>query len=302
MRKLFHPLAIVAMGVAILSGFALTASKPARSPEFNRIEKIVMRLDAAEKSLPTTHYEVNDLSMYEWAVEILPFFQSTGIEDTVTMPSNIQFELFLDPFRINMADQVLAYAQCNFDNLIVINARQANPLSAWYGMPNFVLTLAHELAHVQGACGGSSVLDESSAQEMSLTVLAAMVDDGNSKVFLSLVDELRGMGIGSLRYLAMKDPALMPRFQKDLNKIFPNAFDRADFAQRVRFWTGHERERKDLLYKYSYLPFTHIMDSLKSGKLTGVETRPGATKTIDISDIRYVMNHLMDLANGVRGH
>jgi len=295
--KLKVAVAWIALTVGI-AGMAGAFSHSHKQTQFERIASVVQRLNEAEKKLAGQHYVANDATALQWAAELFPYYFSEGIIDSPTYPSAITFRLFVDPGTLGVADQVLAYAECGPQDAkaIVFNARQDNPVSAWVNPNDFVLTLAHELAHIEGACGGVSELDESSAQEIALEVVSAVVDSGNSQALLSLVEELRSMGLGSLHYLAMKDHSLSDEYRAVLSKVYPDILKRADFDKRDRYWANYPKQRLEILYKYRYLPFTHILDSLASGELTGVEVSPGVTKTIKIDDLQYVFAHLEALA------
>ena len=267
-------------------------NKPALS--FVETERLIVRLASLEKKLPVQHYAVTPANIRQWENEALPFYKSLGIVPAITSPWPITIEQFTDESRIAMHDQVLAYAQCMFGGGIVINARQANPHSAWYAPPDFLLTLLHETAHMESACGGDTVLDESSAQLIALEVDAALVDTGNDQALLSLIDELRTMSIGSLHYMAMADPRLADDYVRFLPTAYPDALDRASVAARDRFWESNPEERKGILYRYRYLPVQKIVAGLRSGILTGVETGYPA-QTLKIGNLKYALAHLDEL-------
>lgn len=200
-----------------------------------------------------------------WTQEIVPFYGYEGIDNPdddansflgIQYPSKISFGYYQNGEE---HIHVLGTTNC-LDNEVVINARYANPDSPLYNRPDALLTLTHELAHVQGICFGQPPqLDaEVSAQLSALEVLAAMVDKGNTLAFIPLVNELRDMSMASAWAFAMKEGRL-----DDYNalkaEITSSAFDLASYNKSERYWEGDPDQLQHILTSYNVVPLEEIV-------------------------------------------
>ena len=275
-------------------------AKPGLS--FDETERLLERFSALIDELPPTSSPVRQRDLKLWVREILPWFQTEGVVARVVVPRTLSSRAFTGDGFAN--DHLLAAGSCWFDS-VLLNRRVFSPVSSWYGRPDFLATLVHELAHVQGICIGSDTLQvEASAQMAALEVMAAMANDGNEPMAISLLFELRRMCLDALEGEAWGNPARQQSVRGLDRRVMHNALAEARNAQAERYWRGSKersRQLRDVLNSYAEVPLQRIVAALHTGSVWNIQLpindpgRGGSTsgplKRLRIDDLSYFLAH-----------
>lgn len=232
-----------------------------------------------------------DEDLLLWTMEIMPYFEYEGIvEDKepgeyngLVYPPVMKFVDYQDGL---MSHHVLGRTQI-FTDEIDLNARMTNPVSAWYGREDSIGTLVHELSHAQGIkfpAPNSPLDEESSAQLVTLEVLAAMVNHGNELVIPTLLDELAHMNMQAAHCLAIRD-GFEERFFADREQILPNPLDLAASEKADRQWAEYKDEDKFpyILEAYNYRPMNAVYQGMRHND--------------EIHGVKLPINWLVDMIN-----
>ena len=213
--------------------------------------------------------------MTEWIREIVPFFEYEGITDTEQEIGETGGLVYPTPEIADYQDglyhnHVLGLSEV-FGEGITLNGRITNPKSSWYARTDSIATLIHELAHAQGIKFSNSNIDEeSSAQLVTLEILAAMSNKGNRKTIPPLLDELSGMSLAAANYIAL-DENRESEFKKDRNAIFTDPLMQANFAKAERYWEEDPDHLKKILFSYNFVPINELIKGLNNqNRIDGV--------------------------------
>lgn len=230
---------------------------------YDEAAAMAARFDAAFDAVPED-LKVGITSLAElqqWTNEIVPFFEYENVvlPSLSVYPTSLRFEYYGDGLSHN---HILGTTNC-FSNAVVLNARIANPTSAWYARDDSLGTLVHELAHAQGICIDDRLDSETSAQLVTLEVLAAMTNYGNERAFAALVSELREMAVRAAKVAAIREERL-DEYDELERTLFPDPFDQARRAKADRFWAA-DREKQTYIYDaYNYQPIKELYLALIS--------------------------------------
>lgn len=237
----------------------------------------------------------NGTDLANWTREIIPYFEYEKImEDNDPGEFNglIYPEISFEDYQDGLMHNHILGRTFVFTNEIDLNNRITNPISPWYSREDSIGTLVHELAHAQGVkfpAPNSPFDEESSAQLVTLEVLAAMANNGNELVVPALLDELRHMNMQAARFVATRDRRL-PEFFEDQERILPDPFDLANARKASRMWEKHEDKKRYpyILEAYNYLP----MDAVYRG----------FTHSDAIYGVKLPINWAVDMLNTNYGH
>jgi hypothetical protein len=234
-----------------------------------------------------------------WTVEMLPWFAEEGVASQPVRPV-----VMWTVFEGEDANHVLGRADC--EKQVWMNVRYLNPASPWYQELSFVATLAHELAHIQQGtevCRGKPLERvEATAQVVSFEVLAAMALNGNKWAAIALLEEIQGLAIGEMRYRALGDERKMRHLDRLLERI-DDAGERAERAQRARYWERKPARRKEILEAYVHLPYMMLVRGLETGTVGGLALPPSFSLTmfrpyvpeLRLDDLAYFLAHADEL-------
>jgi hypothetical protein len=268
---------------------------------FEETARLLERFGRLVDELPPSS-GVRQRDLRRWVGEILPWFQTEGVVARVVVPKAVVTDTFTrDGFANN---HLLAAGSCWFDS-VVVNSRVFNPTSSWYRRPDFLATLVHELAHVQGICIGTDATQvEASAQMAALEVMAAMANDGNKPMARALVFELRQIALDALEYEAWGNPIREQSAQALERRVLHSPLADAHNAAVKRNWTvSHKRSQdlRDLLDRYGEEPLQRVVAALRTARVWNIQlpindpARGGSTsgplKRLRIDDLRYFLAH-----------
>lgn len=293
--------ATLASGVALASGFDSTRRRfeavnaPETEPTELTYEQAMadaLRFSALLKQVPDalrvgvrTQEDLDN-----WMAEIVPYFEYEGInadgevgEFQGLVYPQLDFEDYQDGL---LSHHVLGRAMI-FQDDISLNARISNPVSAWYGREDSIGTLVHELAHANGVkfpAPYSAIDHEASAQLVTLEVLSAMVNHGNTLAVPALLDELSYMNMAAARYIALRDGD-EGRFLADREQLFTDPFQQAAAVKADRQWADYKDEDKYpyILEAYNYNPMNMVYRGMR--------------KNDEIYGVKLPINWLTDMVN-----
>ena len=104
-------------------------------------ERIDSLTDKIEREFPDWYPQASDGTAYALVAEMAAMFQYENASEFVNYPA-IYFEAATMGGRHN---HIAGYSDCN--EYFVLNLRFVNPFSTWNDGPEWISTLAHELAH-----------------------------------------------------------------------------------------------------------------------------------------------------------
>jgi hypothetical protein len=288
---------VVALVVAALQG-----ASPARAADFADPARVAVETDRIIDRMPAVHL---DPSLARWTREILPWFVEQGIARQARAPQGVHYV----DFDSSLATMLLGTTRCK-DGVVSISARYANPVSSVYRSVDLLLTLTHELAHVQQdtLCERApSEVVETSAQLMALEVTAAMALDGNCAAGLALLRELRQLAVATLEYEAGRlGGDAEGRLEAVRAAIYLPA-ERARAAQRSRYWLRTPELGRDGLLRYAVEPYRKLAAAFRSDLVvTGLATpvthsRPWASRPTDGTLVVDDVAHFLDIAGDLYG-
>lgn len=279
---------------------SLCAAPPAAAIDFRDPARLALETDAI---IDRTAVAPLDMRLRPWTDEILPWFAEEGIVGVPRPPSRVRYA----SYGGRHATHVLGKTHCKSGS-VSINGRFVNPVSSMYRSVDMVLTLTHELAHVQqnGLCErASSVLVETSAQIMAFEVDAAMALDGNAWAGLALLRELRSVAVGKLQYDALH----RVRGARDaLVRVRAAIYTKAELAQaaqRARYLAKDPAGGEATLLRYVVQPYRKLAKAVRGDRIvTGLATpgtsqRPWAAKlgsgSLWVDDLAYFLEHADEL-------
>jgi hypothetical protein len=269
---------------------------------FDEMGRLLERLSLLVDELPPPSSRVRQRDLKLWVREILPWFQREGVVARVVVPKSVGTNMFTRDGFAN--SHLLAAGSCWLESVLV-NGRVFSPVSSWYGRPDFLATLVHELAHVQGICIGNDTLQvEASAQIAALEVMAAMANDGNEPMIRSLLTELRRMCLDALEYEAWGNPD-REQFARMLDRhVLHSALAEAQIVQAERYWMGSKQRSqklREVLDSYAEVPLRRIVAGLGTGSVWNIQLpindpgRGGSTrgplKGLRVDDLGYFLAH-----------
>lgn len=285
------------------------------------LDELIDRLPAEEPM------SVSDADIVLWELEILPYFGYEGLVNFPVVPSAVTLTPYLDPMQHN---HILGRAYCQApsstveaENRIEMNARTANPHSAWFGAGDrFLPTLVHELIHIQGVCG-SGAHSETATQVATYEVLAAMVNHGNMAALRPLLEELRDIALAAMQLDALEagDEAFA-EFTDFQSEVMGSAEADARFQKSMRFWSqsvSHRSQLRYILRAYNAEVFDHIVHAFGNNGRTAelylpqyleaesrIDLDYDGTRTFEIDDLIYFINNAEEIVeehveDGTRG-
>ena len=238
-----------------------------------------------------------------WVNELAPYFIQEGVvsapgeEDAIpdiVIPTGVTFKWY--PDDPDWALHVLANTGlCGTG--IEFNARVLTPGDPWMDNNLAIVVLAHEMAHVQGVCGGDTPInDESSAQIISWEVTAAISNAGCQPCLAGLLGELRHRALGAVEQAAITEHRL-PEFLDIVNSLDP--VERAQEVRSFTVWANQPDELRDLLTQYYSVPIAAIAiadarhDPVLSGMMmpgTFMYEPAGLYRSFSVDDLLYVLD------------
>jgi hypothetical protein len=293
--------------MVLLAGLACVLvavwARPAGAVEFGDPARVAVETDRVIDGMAVAPL---DLSLSRWTREILPWFAAEGIVKLERAPTRVRYLDFPGP----QGNLILGTADCK-GAVVSISGRYANPVASLYRSVDMVLTLTHELAHVQQntLCERAPTsLVETSAQLMAFEVQAAMALNGNAWAGLALLRELRDIAVGMLQYDADRH---MPGAQAKLDTVADAVYTSAERArawQRTRYWARHPASRQEALLHYAVGPYRKLATALRSDLIvTGLATptthgRPWASTptggTLLVDDLAHFLDTAAELYGG----
>jgi len=130
---------------------------------FLEAAQFAIRLNRVRDTFPDEYRpDVGRTDLYDWARELLPYYENEGATGKVTIPRDIEFFQFWDQAH----DRVGGRSNC--ETKAVVNLRFSNDHSAWYRDIGVVATLAHELAHVQQGDAICSEIGDKTSEERAI--------------------------------------------------------------------------------------------------------------------------------------
>lgn len=210
------------------------------------------------------------LKLEAWQREILPWFAEEGIVNVTNEPKPVW--AFHDDEKHN---HVLGQSDC--EDGLWVNARYINPVSSWYQDVRFLSTFTHELVHSQQgiACDlQDREVVEATAVVVSLEVMAALANNGNRWMAYALLDELQGIVLGELRYRSLGSESARTRLNHLLGEIDGDPWERAERAQRYRYWDSDVQTLRFVLRAYAHRPYVMLLKALDTGSLGGLALAP----------------------------
>jgi hypothetical protein len=278
----------------------LVESAYATPIDFSDPAKVAVETDAIIDRMSTPALNIN---LRLWTNEILPWFSEEGIVDSELPPARVRYVNFHGQDAIH----VLGTTDCK-RGVVSINARYANPVSSMYRSIDLVLTLTHELAHVQQerVCNSAPVDNvEASAQLMAFEVDAAMALDGNAWAARSLLVELRTVAYGVLQYDALRG---VPGAQAELVTVRAQIYsppEQAALAQLVHSWADDPVGREQALLRYDVEPYERLVRALETNLLVAdlalpikswqAGERTPTNGTLSIDDLALFLDDARDL-------
>lgn len=271
---------------------------PKEKMTFNEVYQLalrVSRMDHYIKKHPL-NIEPSQKIMEEWLQEIVPQFESLGMTNDASMPTDFQFQQFTDPFYYG---HVLGTSNCGGE--MRINARMDNPLSTWYESDNFWGTITHETAHQQqgSLCHTSDrAMVESSAQVAMMQVTSALAISGNRIAMHSWINEMNDMTEGALWYMAILEPKAYGQLWEQYKRtVDVTPEDRAIRARTEEKWKGKEMQLLEILLDYSYLPLASLYGATQNGDVTNAEIMPNPHYSV--WEFWYIKQHLEELTGEI---
>jgi hypothetical protein len=300
-RRIARP-SVALAGLAALVA-ALCVAPPAAPVDFTDPARVALETDRIidRMSVPPTA-----TNLAHWTREILPWFAAEGIVRVERAAERVRYA----DFTGSEAILVLGAADCRAGE-VSISRRYVNPVSSAYRSVDMVLTLAHELAHVQQGplCERApTALVETSAQLMALEVMAAMALDGNSWAGLALLRELRDMAVGMLAYDAGRGiPGAREELESVSGAIYTSA-ERARAAQRKGVLARRPLLAEDAALSYAVAPYRKLAAAFRGDLIvTGLATpithsRPWASRptdgTLEVGDLARFLDLATELYEG----
>jgi hypothetical protein len=290
---------------AVIAGLAVVlavawAAPTAAAADFGDPGRVALETDAVIDRMAVAPL---DMSLSRWTREILPWFAAEGIVRLERAPAHVRYVDFGGP----QGNLILGTADC-IGAVVSISGRYANPVSSMYRSVDMVLTLTHELAHVQQhtLCERApTAVVETSAQLMSFEVQAAMALDGNAWAALALLRELRDIAVGMLRFDAERRvPGAQAKLDTVADAVYTSA-ERAHAWQRTRYWARHPASRQEALLQYAVGPYRKLATAFRSDLIvTGLATptthgRPWASRptdgTLQVDDLAHFLDTAAEL-------
>jgi hypothetical protein len=266
-------LAVVAGVLLLVIGASAAATTTADDPLAAQ-EAFVLRLDRMADALPAVLSPTDDLALQQLAKEILPFTGYEHLTAVVKAPTgHIQYAYWSTP---DMNFHVLGTAACIAGTDVTLNARTTNGWSSWFGRPEMMWALTHELIHMQGGpfCTGTSEALESATQIATVEVMSAMVEYGDTRMLLPLLTGLRDMGISALE-------STMPaaQFEQLWNSVYASdgPLRKARWDKANRHWAADPLALNDLLTKYYAVPWKAILGGIATGSVSSVQVLCAST-------------------------
>jgi hypothetical protein len=276
---------------------AFTMASPAAAADFGDPARVALETDRIIDQMSAAQAET---SLARWTREILPWFAEQGIVTHERAPVRVRYVDFSGP----LATLLLGTADCT-GAVVSISGRYANPVSSMYRSVDIVLTLTHELAHIQqnALCERAPTgVVETSAQLMAFEVDAAMALDGNTSAGLALLREVRDIAVGMLQFDAERQvPGAQGRLETVCAAIYTSA-ERARAAQRTRYWERTPVSRKESLLQYAVGPYRKLATAFRGDRIvTGLATpithpRPWAVGPTSGSLLVDDLAHFLDVA------
>jgi hypothetical protein len=246
-----------------------------------------------------------DMSLARWTREILPWFAEQRIVREARAPVRVGYV----DFESSLAIVLLATTRCR-EGVVSISARYANPVSSAYRSVDMLLTLAHELAHVQqnALCERApSGLVETSAELMALEVAAAMALDGNRAAGLALLRELREIAVETLEFDAQRRGSDAKRALEAVRAAIYAPAEQARDEQRLRFWQRTPSVGRESLLAYAVAPYRKLVSAFRTDLVvTGLATpvthsRPWASRPANGTLLVDDLAHFLDIAAELYG-
>lgn len=268
-------------------------------PTTREVADFARRMDAALDRLPPMAGLVAQGDLVAYALEILPYFNYEGLVPQPVIPIDLGWFWWPN----NRMFHVAGVALCgNYGPpQLALNLRFSNVASPWYGQEN-LSTLVHELVHVQGGtfCSGESADLEANTQIATIEVLAAMANDGNALALRSLLYDLRGMALGTLRYFLPE--AEYEAFRWEL--LGNEGWSR--YEKQARAWARNPSALQDVLNKYSVVPLNALWHGIEIGQVERVQVRTQQDSILidtplRVDDLQWLLLNL-DRMVGIAGH
>lgn len=239
-------------------------------------------------------------------VELLPYYVDNGIATNVISPPIVVFapQLGLDAFHLG------GFTVCDPRDpqygLVVLNIRYATPGDQWHTDSDALAVLAHELGHLQGACGDAPDV-ESATQVQMYEVLASAFNHGDKSALRPLMLELRGASMAYLRWWSYGNN-LAPEYEWfDSTFIHSNA---AEQARKFAYWSDVPSDWGTVLDKYGAVPFFYTWEALNSKNNwtrllplgmgianapdSSLAKLPSVMRQFRMDDLNYVLSHLFE--------
>jgi hypothetical protein len=241
------------------------------------------------------------MNLQAWQAEILPWFIEEGIVET-TAPVKSVWRFHTD----DRANHVLG--QCDCAGHVWMNARYVNPVSPWFMQASFLATFTHELVHSQQltACETNAREKvETTAQIVSLEIMAAMANNGNRVAAYALLDELEGIALSEMRFQSLTDSSKSRRLNRLIRRLF-DPWEMAERQQRWRYWNGPGLPERDFVLRaYAHDPYVLLLKALDTGHLDGLALQPQFRSyvypperyvpRVTFNDLRYFLQHAESL-------
>jgi hypothetical protein len=134
--------------------------------------------------------------------------------------------------------------------------------------------------------------------------VAAMANDGNQPMVISLITELRRMCLDALEYQAWGNPDRERSTRMLERRVLHSALAEARIAKARRYWLGSKersQQLRDVLNAYAELPLQRIIAGLETGSVWNIQlpvndpARGGSTsgplKRLRVDDLGYFLAH-----------
>lgn len=261
---------VLAAVIFSLLPLSVRAAEPLPPPPntvmaYEQLADWAQRFDDLYDAIPRAMYPkmTTDAEIQQWVQEIVPFFsyervtdpkQETGEPFGARYPTSIEYTYYTTGRDHN---HLLGTTNC-LSGEITMNARMTNSTSPFFERDDTLVVLVHELAHAQGICWGDDRLDsEVSAHLVTLEVMAAMLNRGNTFVLGPLVAELRDMSLAAAQYAATRDGKLDQYFAFEA-ELLDDEFERAFEDKARRFWESDPAQLTRILEAYNYGPLNEL--------------------------------------------
>lgn len=245
-------------------------------------------------AVPKTIEEAREL-----AAEIWPYYYLNGINEN---PIDIK-SINIRQFDADENFYLLGESYCRRDNDIYLNARFVNKWSPWYGKPQIIATLAHEIGHTYAKICNYDDTVEAAAQLASMEVLAAMVRDGNKVALLPFLADVNQLAEGYYLYSCINDRTMYDYRNRYVAQLPNSAYQLAAYDKIYLVWkVDNFKNHKEFLEDYTVTPYLMLCHAAASNdhltpKLPSVHNK---TQQIDMSDTLYVLSHLSPLLDGYK--